>query len=169
MLIPGISELPDSWAEAAWGRNPQGPQPCRWAHGQRAAGRGGEGEGPGGLKDCDVLSFLGEVGNARVLVKYRQPAHCLLSQPQQHKAFGEAFGETLALCHQPPRAAGAPSFGAASEGEGGEQGGGGGGGLRTPLARAENQKQKQKREIYFPWKIIKTKGCQACPCCIQWL
>lgn len=58
-----------------------------------------------------------------------------------------------------------PSFGAASEGGGGEQGGGRG--LRTPVARAEKQKQKQNRGIYFPWKIIKMKGCQARPCCIR--
>lgn len=42
-----------------------------------------------------------------------------------------------------------PSFGAASEGEEG--------GLSTSV-RAE--KQKQNREIYFPWKIIKTNCCQ---------
>lgn len=45
-----------------------------------------------------------------------------------------------------------PSFGAASEG------GGDGEGLSTLVARAE--KQKQNREIYFPWKILKTNCCQ---------
>lgn len=100
------------------------------------------------------------MGNARGLIKDKQPAHCLLSQPQQHKAFGEAFGETLALCHKPPRAAGAPSFGAASEGGGGEQGGGG---LRTPLARAENQKQKQRGKSISHGKLSKQKVAKPVP------
>lgn len=51
----------------------------------------------------------------------------------------------------------------------GEQGGGegGGGGLRTLVARVKKQKQKQSREICFPWKFIKMKHCQAGPCCIR--